>query len=201
MGGLRPARPARGLQGGKRDEDDHGELAGQARAGVREADLLGALSASGCNSIVSRPSLAGLMTRAPRRSGWTTAPGPRVPGNCSARSCSSWNGTQLRPVDGANWTRNLRIGAGQRLGTEVVAAAPGIEGAISKAVHLRKDLTRIVNFEVSSRSVPSGGSLTVSGKLEQDACDGARSVTRLVLDRPAPEGQEEGPGTGRRGRT
>ena len=147
----------------------------------------GVLSASGC-IVYTFPGGMDDQSTAPI---WVDySAGPKGPWHPLGKIRSSWNGTQLCPVDGANWTRNFRIKLASAWYRERVAAAPGIEGAISKAVHLRKDLTRIVNFKVSSRSVPSGGSLTVSGKLEQDAGHWRALGHQVVLIVLRPKGKK-----------
>jgi hypothetical protein len=147
----------------------------------------GVLSASGC-IVYTFPGGSQDQSTAPI---WVDySAGPKGPWHPLGKIRSSWNGTQLCPAVGANWTRNFRVKLASAWYRERVAAVPGIQGAISKAVHLRKDLTKIVNFKVSSRSVPSGGSLTVSGKLEQDTGHWRALGHQVVLIVLRPKGKK-----------
>src|SRR5215469_4395557 len=108
------------------------------------------------------------MTRAHSRYGWTTLAGRSGPGAYSARCQQAGTAFRCaRPPD-----------------REQIKAAPGIEPTTTKPVHLWKIPTRIVRFHVSSRHVPVGGSLTITGVLQQYAkhwLAPARQVVWIVL--------------------
>lgn len=124
----------------------------------------GVLSASGC-IVYKVPNSQEFTSNAPL---WVDyAPRPKGPWHVLGKMGASWNGTQMCPSIGANWTGHFAVRLANAWYRERIKAAPGIEPATSKPAHLWKYLTRIVRFHVSARSVPSGGSLTVSGRLEQ----------------------------------
>ncbi|MHB1431003.1 MAG: hypothetical protein ACYCO9_05160 [Streptosporangiaceae bacterium] len=146
----------------------------------------GVLAASGC-IVFKVPNGKNYQSTSPI---WVDyAPKPTGPWHVLGKMPATWNGQQMCPSVGANWTGHFRIRPASAWYRERVAAAPGIERAISRPVHLWKYPTRIVGFRVSARSVPSGGSLTVSGRLEQDTGRWRVLAHRVVLIVLRPKGR------------
>jgi hypothetical protein len=126
----------------------------------------GVLSASGC-IVYKVPNGQNDQSTQPL---WVDyARGPRGPWRVLGKMPASWNGVQMCPAAGANWTGQFPVRLANAWYREQIMAAPGIEPTTTKPVHLWKIPTRIVRFHVSSRHVAVGGSLTIKGVLQQYA--------------------------------
>lgn len=146
----------------------------------------GVLSASGC-IVFKVPNGKNYQSTSPI---WVDyAPKPTGPWHVLGKMPATWNGQQMCPAVGANWAGHFRVRLASAWYRERIAAAPGIERFTTSPVHLWKHLTRIVGFGVSARSVPSGGSLTVSGRLEQDTGRWRPLAHRVVLIVLRPKGR------------
>jgi hypothetical protein len=151
-------------------------------------NALAAVSASGC-IVYTLASMKNDQSTAPIWVDYAkTAHGPwRALGKMSA----TWNGTQMCPAVGANWVRRFKAKLPNAWYRERIAAAPGIESAVSKPVHLSRIFSRIVDFHVHPTAVSSGGSITVSGHLQQRTRHWHALGHQVVLIVLRPKGQSK----------
>jgi hypothetical protein len=145
----------------------------------------GVVSASGCISY-TLSSMQNDQSTAPLLVDY--APTAHGPWRTLGRMPASWNGTQTCPVD-ANWAGHFGARLASAWYRERIAAGAGIEAAVSKPVHLRRTLSRVVDFQVSSGTVGSGGSLTVRGLLQQRTSHWRALSRQTVLIVLKPRGQ------------
>lgn len=147
----------------------------------------GVVSVSGC-IVYKVPNASDFQSTAPLFVDYAAK--PQGPWHVLGRIRSSWNGTQMCPVIGANWTGHFAARLANAWYRERIAAATGIEAATSKPVHLWKYLTRVEDFHVSARTVAKGGSLTVSGQLQENTGRWRTLSHQVVLIVLRPKGKK-----------
>jgi hypothetical protein len=124
----------------------------------------GFIDASGC-IVYTAPGMENSTSESPIAVDY--APTAHGPWRQLGKIRASWDGTQMCPAVGSNWTGHLPAKVASAWYRERIPASPGIEQATSAPVHLWRYLTRFTRFHVSPRSVAKGGAITVSGRLQQ----------------------------------
>jgi hypothetical protein len=89
------------------------------------------------------------------------------------------------------WRHSFRVKLANAYYRARVISTPDLQAAVSAPLHRWKYLTRIRSLTVSSRHVPHGGRLTVSGRLQQHVGTWKPYAHRIVLIVLRPAGQRQ----------
>jgi hypothetical protein len=117
--------------------------------------------------------------------------GPKGPWQTLGRMEALGDGAKLKcPGRAQGWSNELNVKLANAWYREQVMAEPGQESSVSKAFHLSKTVTRITGLKVSARSIAKGGSLTVSGTLQQYARGWKSFGSQVVLIILRPKGSK-----------